>query len=191
MRIPEGLTEEEVLKIIEKVVGALSQRKLVFGSYTLEDIQQEGRIIAITTGLEKFDMARAVIPGDVGKALEKFLRIHVISRLKNFRRDNSGRSERPVDIEKIEQWEERNRIRHNLIRPIDLHAVANEVSDKNDLVEDIHYRSMVDLIRDRLPVELRTDFLRMCDGLRLPKPRQTKVREAIAEILNEGEDETD
>jgi hypothetical protein len=185
------MTEESVLMVVEEIVTKLSP-KLTFGFYDIEDIQQEGRIRAMTTGLATFDDTRFT-DAEMAKALERFLRIHVTTRMKNFRRDNVGRSEKPVNPDKVEGWEKRNRVRRNIMRPACIHEIAHEIllqADQAGVVEEVHHSHLMDLINRELPVELRTDFLRMCDGVRIPKPRQTKVREAIAEIIKLGEELT-
>jgi hypothetical protein len=159
----------------------------------MEDIQQEGRIRAMTTGLETFDDTRFT-DAEMAKALERFLRIHVTTRMKNFMRDNMGRSEKPINPDRVENWEKVNKRRRNIMRPASIHEITYEFPLQTNAVEEIHHTHLMDLINKNLPIELRTDFLRMCDGVRIPKPRQSKVREAIAEIiqLDEGlEDEED
>lgn len=202
MKLPRGLSEAKVLAVIDDVVSKLSP-KLAFGFYSLEDIQQEAWIIAATKGLDKFDdtMFEDATPDEMAKALERFLRVHVNNRMKNFKRDNIGRSEKPVNPDKVAAWEKRNALRRNIMRPISIHELATNydthnlplptVSDSTDgVIEEIHHSHLMDLINKGLPIELRNDFLRMCDGVRLPKPRQAKVREAIGDILK-GEKEGD
>lgn len=195
MKIPRSLTERQVLEVIEEIVTKLSP-KLKFGFYDMEDIQQEGRIRAMTTGLETFDDTRFT-DAEMAKALERFLRIHVTTRMKNFMRDNMGRSEKPINPDRVENWEKVNKRRRNIMRPASIHEISHEFHGfplQTSAVEEIHHTHLMDLINKNLPIELRTDFLRMCDGVRIPKPRQSKVREAIAEIiqLDEGlEDEED
>lgn len=183
MQIPAGMTENQIVEIIEEVVSKLSP-KLVFGFHSLEDIQQEGRMIALHA-LEKFDASKITVE-NAGKGLERFLRVHVNRRLRTYRRDNLGRSEKPVNPDRITAWEERNRIRRNIMSPIDIHNLTYDLPVQIDIVEEVHYTHLIDLIKRELPVELRTDFLRMCDGIRISKPRQMKVREAIAEIIKDG-----
>lgn len=186
MKLPRSLTEAQVLEVVEEIVTKLSQ-KLVFGFYDMEDIQQEGRVRALTTGLETFDDSRFT-DAEMVKALERFLRIHVTTRMKNFKRDNMGRSEKPVNPDRVENWEKVNKRRRNIMRPASIHEITHEFPLQTSVAEDIHHSHLMELINKNLPIDLRTDFLRMCDGVRIPKPRQSKVREAIAEIiqLNEG-----
>lgn len=194
MKIPRSMTKEQVLEVIEEVATKLSH-KLIFGSHEIEDIQQEGRIRAMTTGLDTFDESRFT-DAQMPKALERFLRVHVTTRMKNFKRDNVGRSEKPVNPDKVEKWERTNQTRRNIMRPTSIHEITHELpllTKNSGVVEEIHHSHLMDLINKKLPVDLRTDFLRMCDGVKIPKPRQTKVREAIADIIQLGdlEDEED
>lgn len=184
MKIPRSLTEAQVLGVIEEIVTKLS-KKLTFGFYDIEDIQQEGRIRAMTTGLDTFDDERFT-DEEMAKALERFLRIHVTTRMKNFMRDNMGRSEKPINPDRVENWERINGRRRNIMRPVSIHEISHEFplpTVSTTVTEEIHHSHLMDIINKKLPIELRTDFLRMCDGVRVPKPRQSKVREAIAEII--------
>lgn len=183
MRQIQGLSEDQVLEIIEEVVSKLSN-KLPFSIYDMEDIKQEGRILAME-GLNKFDEERFTVE-EMYKGVECFLRVHVNKRIRNHRRDNLGRTEKPVNPARIEAWEKRNQIRHNIMYPVDIHDLTNDIPLRNDVVEEANYSQLIELINKELSPDLRTDFLRMCDGVRIPKGRQIKVREAIAEIIKEG-----
>lgn len=180
MKIPDGITEQKVNQIIAKVIRQLSPR-LVYGSNTIEDIQQEGWLFAID-GLEHFQRGYAK-EDDVAQALENFLRVHIPNRLKNERRKHVGRVEKPANPAKLEAWEKKVAARHNLMYPADIHSLQYDIPLLTDVVEDVHYRQMVELIKEKLAVDLRSDFLRMCDGVKIPKPRQLKVRQAVAVIL--------
>ena len=46
---------------------------------------------------------------------------------------------------------------------------------------------MFDLIDSELPVELRSDYLRIKDGVYVPKPRRQQIYDEISKIIN-GED---
>ena len=53
MKIPKGLTEDEVVGVITKIARRLAP-KFTFASYDVEDIEQEAFLIGIA-GLEKYD----------------------------------------------------------------------------------------------------------------------------------------
>ena len=77
MRIPEGLTEDDIVGVITKIARRLAP-KFTFASYDVEDIEQEAFLIGIA-GLEKYDPTRP---------LENFMYTHISNRLKTFKRDN-------------------------------------------------------------------------------------------------------
>lgn len=108
MPVPTGIPTEEVLRIIERVVGPLSI-KFKFGSYDVEEIKQEATIIAWEAIVKSYDESRP---------LENFLRVHVRNRLLNFKRNNSrgligGKSEL-VENHGPEINEIKNKIDENL-----------------------------------------------------------------------------
>lgn len=182
MKIPDGMTEAEVVVIIDKVVTKLS-RKLTFGYSDMEDLQQDGRLFA-WEGLARFNAYHEGIKGlSLANALEHFLRVHVVNRLKNVKRKHMGRIEKPKNPLKIPAWEQRNKRKKNIMEPDDIENFSYELFLRKDPHEQVYYNEMMERINLKLPVELRSDFLRMRDGLRIPTQRQNRVREAIAEIL--------
>jgi DNA-directed RNA polymerase specialized sigma24 family protein len=76
MKIPKGMTEKEVLEIINKVASRYAH-KFRFGYFEADDIRQEAVIIAMEA-LERYEE---------GRPLENFLAVHVKNRLNNFKRD--------------------------------------------------------------------------------------------------------
>ena len=76
MKIPNGMTEQQVIETINKVISRYIY-KFRFGYYESEDIRQEAFIIAMEA-LERYDEKRP---------LENFLAVHVKNRLSNFKRD--------------------------------------------------------------------------------------------------------
>jgi len=77
MKIPKGMTEQQVIETITKVADRQAA-KFRFGYYEVEDMRQEAFIIAMDA-LDRYDEKRP---------LENFLAVHVNNRLKNFKRDN-------------------------------------------------------------------------------------------------------
>jgi DNA-directed RNA polymerase specialized sigma24 family protein len=141
MPVPTGIPTEQILEIIERVVGPLGH-KLKFASFDSEEIKQEGRAIAWKAIVETYEE---------GRPLENFLRVHVRNRLLNFKRNNTktiscGRSELVEDTA----------------------VETNDIKNKID---------------ENLPGELRQDYLRICQGVSIPKYRKEKVLLAIREIL--------
>lgn len=171
------MTEQEVLAVIEKIANRYCH-KFKFGYFTAEDIKQEAFIIAVDA-LDRYDERRP---------LENFLSSHVKNRLINFKRDNYCRQQKEdADI----KWELRNNAKKFLMEPLDISNIRDEqeknMRNENDFIEDIFTREMFDLIDSELPVELRSDYLRIKDGVYVPKPRRQQIYDEISKIVN-GED---
>lgn len=171
------MTEQEVLAVIEKIANRYCH-KFKFGYFTAEDIKQEAFIIAVDA-LDRYDERRP---------LENFLSSHVKNRLINFKRDNYCRQQKEdADI----KWELRNNAKKFLMEPLDISNIRDEqeknMRNENDFIEDIFTREMFDLIDSELPVDLRSDYLRIKDGVYVPKPRRQQIYDEISKIIN-GED---
>ena len=171
------MTEQEVLAVIEKIANRYCH-KFKFGYFTAEDIKQEAFIIAVDA-LDRYDETRP---------LENFLSSHVKNRLINFIRDNYCRQQKEdADI----KWELRNNAKKFLMEPLDISNIRDEqeknMRNENDFIEDIFTREMFDLIDSELPVDLRSDYLRIKDGVYVPKPRRQQIYDEISKIIN-GED---
>ena len=168
------MTEQEVLAVIEKIVNRYCH-KFKFGYFTAEDIKQEAFIIAVDA-LDRYDETRP---------LENFLSSHVKNRLINFKRDNYCRQQKEdADI----KWELRNNAKKFLMEPLDISNIRDEqeknMRNENDFIEDIFTREMFDLIDSELPVDLRSDYLRIKDGVYVPKPRRQQIYDEISKIIN-------
>lgn len=180
MIIPSGMTQEETLQTIDKVCRRLAP-KYRFGMFDADDIYQEACIIAMS-GLHNYDASRP---------LENFLSVHVGNRLKNFKRDNFIRPE-PKDLSEDEKyaWNLRHSSKHNLAQPLSIESVYNE-SEKNmwckfDFVDDITISEIFETIDQELCVDMRADFLRMRQGVFVPKARREKIEGEIISILREA-----
>lgn len=203
MKIPPGMTEQEVTEIIVRVIKTLSS-KFRFGYYSKEDMEQEGFIFAINLlNSDKYDSSRK---------LENLLYSHIRYRFINYKRDNYSRSESPckncvfydpktkdktcgafTDVKhcnKLEGWKKRNASRKSLMYPKDISVVTKHPESASNHVEDVDFSEMKDYINENLPAELRSDYLRMLEGVNIPKARRGRVREAILSILNKRGDNT-
>lgn len=204
MKIPDGMTEEELIQIIDKAIKGLCS-KFRFGYFEKEDLEQEGWKFAIE-GLEKYDNKRP---------LENFLRVHIRNQFINLKRNKFSRYDPPClscpfydpeckqsdnkcsefvnkdDCKKWASWKKRNAAKSGLMRPMDIDSVTED-----DLESDIQFINSLNLsaihkkINAELPTELRGDFLRMLDGVYIPKHKKDKVREFIKDlgILDELKD---
>lgn len=191
MIIPNGYTEEEVLAIINKVTSSLA-RKYKFGYHELEDMKQQGIIIAIE-GLERYDGVRP---------LENFLWVHVHNRLYNFKRNNFGRPDKPclncplqayknnmctlykneMECEIYEKWYQKNDIKRALMSSRDSEDTFAETSPIED---ELFKKEIFNIIDKQIPINMREDWIRFCNKLKLSKIRRTALIEQILLILKE------
>ncbi len=185
-KIPEGYTEQQVLDIINSVLNTISN-KHQFDIYNSDDIKQEGFIIAIDI-LNNYDGS---IP------LENFMSICLGYRLTNFKRDNYLRLNRPCSKCKIfdencfrclkrQQTQEKKK---NLLNPVDIELI-NDKQVKyydNNFLDTLEMVELVDKINKELPVEYREDYLKIKDGLYVPKDKRLEIEQIIQEIIQENE----
>lgn len=147
MKIPPGMTEEQVLTTLETVVDRF-KRKYKFGSYTEDDIKQEAYILCLAA-LEKYDGIRP---------LENFLSVHLRNRLFNFRRNNITKIVEDVQLD-------------DNFDPI--------ASDSSRLV--VHIEENIDT---EFSVDLRYDWLKMKDGVKLPRVRTERLKKEVKNLIN-------
>jgi DNA-directed RNA polymerase specialized sigma24 family protein len=183
----KGYSEEEVLTILDKVLTSIA-RKYTFGIYSIDDIKQEGFIIAYEKILPKYD----------GSApLENFLRKSLGNRLKNFKRDMYVRlkpscstcdnfNEDCPDCLKREQSQETKK---NLLNPIDINALNDDqgTTYEGSLIDTLEMVEVIDRINKKLPVEYREDYLRIKDGAYISKSRREEIERIVMEIVENNE----
>lgn len=166
MKIPEGLSEEEVVGAITKIAHRLAP-KYTFASYAVEDIEQEAFLIGIA-GLEKYDPSRP---------LENFMYTHISNRLKTFKRDNYYRLDYGSNAQKIQDRKKR------LLEPMDIEALYNVcTTDTTHAEADV--RETLDIIDQKLPAHLRRDYLKLQSNSPLPKGRKAHIIKTVEDILN-------
>lgn len=170
MYLPDGISEAAFLRIVEDIVKRIPG-KFICGSLQRADVQQEVRLACIN-GVKKFDPALSTNKlGSLESSLERFLRVHVSNRLKNLKRDHVGKPNQP---------------RSNLIYATNLSNISDEViAEESQIEANAHYNHLQDLIQECLPTALRSDFLRMCANVKIPRPRQLKVQAEILKIVGE------
>jgi DNA-directed RNA polymerase specialized sigma subunit len=171
MFIPPGHTEQEVLDIIEKVVDVVSS-KFRFGYLDVEDIKQEGALMAIE-GMHKFDPNR-------GYTLDNFLYILVRNGLSNYKRKHYARN----DCEDNPQ----NEVKKKIMNTVDIEREDLPIEEMG-VLGGIEHKELLQVIDNKLPMNLRADYLRMTHNVDVPKNKKFKVRQAVLEILKELEDE--
>lgn len=200
MRIPEGMTEEEVLAAIDKVCSRLAH-KYRFAYHELEDIKQQGFLEAVNS-LEKY---KPDLP------LENFLWRCIKNGLYNFKRNNFVRHDKPcaacplnayikkgdictafkekTDCRYYSSWQEKNERKKNVIAPSHLSNIVDyDMSDSGDadVVDSLSYAEIVGVIDNNISVENRPSWLKLKAGVKLHKCDMNKVRYEIKQILKEN-----
>lgn len=179
-----NLTEEElntILKVCKRIA-----KKYVFGSYTVEDIEQEAFIIAC-----------AALPAynkDKGP-LENFIQVHLKNRLFNFKRDNFFRppqticslcgSNDPYACDKCSERYRKAISRRSLLEAAEPKDEVSEYTHTIDNLEKMEYQELIDKINTNLPIEMRVDYLRLLDGAHINKQRRLEIEQEILRIVNE------
>ncbi len=165
------MTEQEIIDTIVMVATQIGP-KYVFGYNDRDDLIQEG----ITCGLEALERWDRVRP------LENFMRVHIRNRLHNYRRNKYCRYEKNADATRTAKWAARNKARQNLMSPLE---IKDDVETADHTVEEAAYSELIQRIKVELPAELRTDFLRILDGVSISTIRRVKVQTAIREIIGD------
>ena len=140
MKIPNNMTEEQVMKTIMLVVNRTASKYTFYG-YDSDDIKQEAFIICMDA-LNRYDSKRP---------LENFLAVHLSNRLKNFVRDNHY----------MKDEDEKRRI----VMPGQL---ANEeyILDRQEENEDrLDCEDMIGLLDIKLTATYRTDYLKIINDV--------------------------
>ena len=206
MQIPKGMTEEEVLGVIDRVVGILAF-SFKFGYFDVDDMKQQGRMYAIEA-----------MPRYKPKSgnLYNFLRSHIRNRFLNLHRDKLSRQQPPchgcpfydphlqqsknkctafsdkIECDKYAGWEKRNGAKRSLVEPLDISGVrdAMEKNMRNnvDIPEIVIKAEMMELIDKNLPVVIRSDFKKMMEDISVSKQRRDKVISTIKKIIEDNYD---
>jgi len=172
MEIPEGLDKELVIETITSIAKKISH-KYVFASYQADDIEQEAFLIGMEC-LSRYDKVRP---------LENFLYTHMNNRLKNFKRDNYYR----YDYGNAQKAQERKR---SILEPMSFEHLYT-LCDKEEVVNQAHFKEMLDLIDERLPSNMRKDYLKLRSNSFLLKKRKSDIISVIRSILDSEYSEID
>ncbi len=201
MKIPKGMSEEEVLRVIENVAQRLAY-KFKFGYNDLDDMRQQARMFALEV-LPKYDNKRP---------LENFLWSCVHNKLFNYKRDNFERPGYPCQTCPYDAWEKdtdkcmkygdkleckyygiwfkRNSAKRNVMHPIDLGNVQGE-NEQNmkiefDISEYLDAKELNILIEKELPIDLRTDYIKLKNGININKDKKNLLINTIKEIISDN-----
>lgn len=188
MFIPNGLTEEEIFRAIDKISNVLSKR-FAFACYTSEDLKQQCFVWAID-GLTKYEE---------GRPLENFLQVLLKNKLRNLRRDKLRRPQAPCKECEAENfcndgepcsrhlsWVKTNKTKTEIMYPINIDSIDEEQEESLQLEDDhksLEYEELNLKIADRLPSRLRADYLRMIDGAHVSSERRRIIKEEVRNIL--------
>lgn len=202
MKLPPNMTEEEVVKVMQKVAKGYAH-KFRFGYFTKEDIEQEAYVEAIK-GMEDYDGKRP---------LENFLRVHIHNRLKNLKRNKYERLDKPCDCcplnayikdtdectayddkeecELYRKWLSRNTAKKNLMNPVGINMVNSEREElmyhEDDILGNLIAEEILEIVEKNLTnSELRKDWIKLRHGLKVPKHRRVRIREEVMKILEEN-----
>ena len=173
MEIPKGLNEKQVIDTITKIAKRLAP-KFVFAGYEVEDIEQEAFLIGVS-GLKNYDPSRP---------LENFMFTHINNRLKTFKRDNYYRMDYGTNAQKIQERKK------SLLEPVSLDSIY-AIYKINEVGDEAYLKEILDLIDQRLPPNLRGDYLKLQSNAPLSKPRKRNIIEVIEKIINGEELEDD
>ena len=191
MKIPDGYTEEQVVQIIEKISSRLAN-KFKFGYHQLDDMKQQAALFA-WEGLDNYDGVRP---------LENFLWVHVHNRLYNFKRNNFSRLDKPClncplsafvnskctmyqelnDCEYYSKWNARNEIKKNLMSTKESQEVIDIRENQNN---EVDYKEIFNLIDKNIPLNMREDWIRYTNKLKLSKTKRIHLTKLILTILKE------
>lgn len=165
MIVPSGMSEEQVIRQINKVVNRIAP-KYVFYGYEVDDLKQESFIICMEA-LPRYDAARP---------LENFLSVHLSNRLKNFVRDNHFLNAEDTDKVRVMKPAQLDH-EHNLVDGEQRFAIRDE---------QIDYRDMLKIIDRKLPAQYRLDYLKMQNDVYVSRQRKEEITIVIYEILSEN-----
>lgn len=198
MQIPTGKTEAEVLLTIKNIARKLYQI-FKFGYHTLEDIEQQCVLFA-AKALESYDESRP---------LENFLYIHLRNQLYNFKRNNFERPNKPChncplnaydphlnnsisgctafenkhDCVPYINWYNRNLPKKSLMAPNGLDSCSEKDLAYKNKENDIDSKLIFELIDQNIPLDMRADYLKVKNGIKIGKKRLEEIVIEIREIL--------
>lgn len=189
MKIPAGMTEQQVVEVCSKVISIVAPT-FVFGYYDYEDICQWCWITIIEYALPKYDGIRP---------LSNFIYSHLKNRLINLWRDELRRTDPPCKschkahtdtlspahvsgefCAKYKNWLKRNTNKKELARPVALDKVIfdYEASQKASTFNESEFNELSSIIDEKLSANLRTTYKRMLAGEKVvPRKRDAVIEE--------------
>lgn len=190
------VNEEDFLKALDIISKKLIY-KFKFGYHEIEDMKQQAAIFALE-GLENYDNKRP---------LENFLWTHVRNRLFNFKRDNYFRPDNVCiscpfydpknlkstnqcakfknknDCDIYSQWENRNNLKKNLMKPVNIENEHNILKSPNNLLSQISDKELISIIEENIDTKHRETYLKLKGGSKVSKQDLIKLKDHISHIL--------
>lgn len=162
MKIPEGMTQEQVINQINIICDRIAP-KYTFHGYPIEDMKQEAFIICIEA-LNRYEP---------GRPLENFLSVNLSNRLKTFMRDNFfiGNS---------------NEDRKKLAQPAQLEYEDKLIDEKSENKYDyLDIKAMAEAVDKHIPASDRMDYLKIINDIYVTKQRKEDIVNTMKQILEE------
>ena len=180
-KIP-NLSEEEVLKILDKVLTVVSQQ-FPFGVYSTDDIYQEGFLICV----------EQLLPAYTGQSpLENYLNVSLRNRMRNFIRDNSTiyhfrcplcNNENTPNCVRCTKSRLDFAAKKNVTTPLNIDDISEDILSYDWFDIENENSEFSQLISRNLPISMRAGYLKLKDGINIPKSRKDEVISRIRDIL--------
>lgn len=177
MKIPEGMTEQEVVDVMNEAASRVAP-KYKFGYHNGDDMIQQ----AVMKCVKILNNGKFIPKSnkDLKKQLLNFLITICRNEASNYRRKHSFRYASPDS--------ENNKRKYNIMHPMKIHSqgmVNSEIfSRPNSIIEDIDKADLINKIRDNLPIPLLKDYLKWMNGVKIPLARRKILFTKLAEIFD-------
>jgi hypothetical protein len=74
-------------------------------------------------------------------------------------------------------------IKKSILEPIDIHELYH-IATGSTIVDDAHLSEIYELIDEKLPANMRSDYLKLKNKGKLTKSRKIKITKTLREIIN-------
>lgn len=172
----EGLTEDEVVKIIYKACKTAIKYK--FGYLSGEDLVAHSVVKCVKVLNEGKFIPRSEKP--IEAQLLNFLSMVSRNEASNLRRKHSCRYSNPEN--------RNNEKKYNLAHPLKIHSqgLTNSelFSEESTMHEEMNYSELMIRIRETLPIPMLKDFLKWTNGVKLSTTKKKILLDTLKEILS-------
>lgn len=199
MKIPHGMTENEVLEIIQKISRKIA-KKYSYSYHVYADILQDAFIEAVSA-LEQYD---ASLP------IENYLTICLRNHFLNQRRKYVERAESPCNrcalyimsscmafrtreqCERYGRWTRRNiskrLLANGVLKGTDENGESLGLFEReytHRAYEGVDNQEIIDQIEAKIPFNMRKLYLRWKSGVKISKADEHTIRNLLVEIAGE------